>query len=280
MIKNLSRRTAGSILSVLAVLGVIFSLVSIASVWIFRPKVTEALDDSLNILQVVLNTTGGGIGNLRGTLDGTRDDFLLLQNSLINIQSTAQSTSGSLEASANLIGDGLTLTLKDTQTALDSAASSAELIDDTLAFLASIPWLSLDYRPETSLHLSLAQVSSSLDEVPDELQEIETNLNDTAAGLDTFAEDLGALSESMAHFTEDLDDAEKLLDDYDLILTDATDRLSSLQSNLALFSVLASSFVTGVLLWLGVAQVNVLLRGQDYIHHDVKVVSLSDLNRE
>jgi methyl-accepting chemotaxis protein len=280
MLKRPSRRTAGVILSILAALGIIFSLAGIASIWILRPRVTKALGGTLETLQAALGITGSGIGTLRGTLQGTKEDFVLLQSSLDNIQMTAESTSDSLEASANLVGDDLTLTITDTQTALDSAAASAELIDDTLDFLAAIPLLGLDYQPDTPLHLSLTQISSGLEEVPEQLQEIETNLNTTATGLDTFAADLGSLSESLAHFTGDLDDAEGLLDDYDLILTDATGRLTSLQNRLPALSIFASSFLSGMLLWLGVAQVNVLLRGQDYVHHEVKVVNISDLNRE
>jgi chromosome segregation ATPase len=280
VIKDKSRRTVGLILTVFAILGIVFSLVGIAAVWIFRPSVTTTVGEMLGTLQEALSTTEGGIGTLRGTLESTQEDLTLLQSSLENIQATAEITSDSLESSANLVGDDLTLTITDTQTALDSAATSAELIDDTLAFLASIPLLGLDYQPETPLHISLTQVSSGLEDVPEELQEIESHLNATAAGLDTFAEDLDALSENLAHFNDDLDGAEALLDRYDLILTAANNRVTSLESRLSGFSILASSFLSGVLLWLGVAQVNVLLRGQDYVHHDVKVVSLSDLNRE
>ncbi len=278
--KGISRRTTGTILSILAILGIVFSLVGIASVWIFRPRVTNALRGTLETLQAALSTTGGGIGTLRSTLAGVREDLTLLQTSLDNIQLTAESTSDSLEGSANLIGDDLTLTITDTQTALDSAAASAEIIDDTFTFLASVPLLGVDYQPETPLHLRLTQVASGLEEVPGDLQEIEANLNATASGLDTFAEDLDALSENLAHFTDNLDDAEALLDSYDLILTDATSQSAALQNQLTGISIFASSFLSGMLLWLGVAQFNVLLRGQDYVQQDVKVVSLSDLNRE
>ncbi|MCB2203043.1 hypothetical protein KQH56_03465 [bacterium] len=267
-------------MSILAILGITFSLVGIAATWIVRPSVTRAIGESLGTLEDALDTTEGGIGTLRGTLEGTREDLTLLQSSLENIQTTAESTSISLESSANLVGDDLTLTITDSQTALNAAATSAALIDDTLAILASIPLLGLDYQPETSLHISLSQVASGLEDMPDELQEIETNLNDTAAGLGTFAEDLGALSDSLTHFNDDLEGAEGLLDRYDTILTNATGRLSTLQNRLTRLSIFTCSFLTGVLLWLGIAQVNVLLRGQEYVHHDVKVVNLSDLNRE
>jgi hypothetical protein len=39
-------------------------------------------------------------------------------------------------------------------------------------------------------------------------------------------------------------------------------------------------FLTGMLLWLGIAQVYGFIQAQDNIHYQEKIVTLADLNRE
>ena len=188
--------------------------------------------------------------------------------------------SASLDTSSALIGDDLRLTVIDTQVALSSAATSAEIIDDTLVFLASIPLLGADYQPEVPLHISLTKVADSLEDVPQSLASLESNLNTTSSDLTTFSGDLAVLSESLGTFNEDLSDAQSILEDYDSIVSTALIKLENLQSRLGWYTIFTGLVVSGVLLWLGIAQFNVYLRGYDYVHHEEKTVSLSDLTRD
>ncbi len=280
MRKQIPYQTFGKILMILAAAGMLFSLAGIAATWVLRPGVRQNLTSTLNILHSSLITTSNAVEVLSGVIDNAKGDLGLTQSSLDALGSSIESISSSLETSSALIGDDLRLTVIQTQVALDSAATSAEIIDNTLVFLASIPLLGADYQPDVPLHISLSQVAANLNDVPDSLESLESNLNTASDDLNSFSEDLALLSGDLGTFNEDLSDAKSVLNDYDAVVSDALTKLESLQSNLGWYSIFMSLILSGVLLWLGIAQINVYLRGYDYVHHEEKTVSLSDLTRE
>jgi methyl-accepting chemotaxis protein len=280
MRKPIPYKSLGKLMMILAVAGMIFSLIGIAGIWILRPVFMNSITTTLDLFHSTLLTTSDAVEVLSGVIDNSKDDLALIQSSLDSLSTSIDSISISLDTSSALIGDDLRLTVIETQVALSSAATSAEIIDDTLAFLASIPLLGADYQPEVPLHISLAQVAASLDDVPDSLESLESNLNTTSSDLKSFSDDLTLFSDNLGMFNEDLSDTRSILDEYDSVVSNALTRLETLQSRLGGYSIFISLVLSGVLLWLGVAQFNVYLRGYDYVHHEEKIVSLSDLTRE
>jgi septal ring factor EnvC (AmiA/AmiB activator) len=258
----------------------VFSLLGIAGVWIMCPRVTNNLRSVVSLSHDTLETTQSAIVVLASSLDQADQDLGLIQSSLDNLSGSMDSLSASLVTSADLIGDDLNLTLTEVQTALSSAATSAEFIDDTLAFIAAIPLIGADYQPDTPLHLSLAKVADNLEDVPTALSDLETGLDQAAVSLDAFSTDLATLSEDLETTLGDLADSQVILAEYDSILSQAILKLEQVDSRLSLYSVLTTIFLTGVLLWLGISQVYGYLQAQDNIHYQEKIVTLTDLNRE
>lgn len=273
-------RKIGFVLSGFAILGMLFSLLGTAGVWIVRPSLTRSVASVLDLSNNTLVTTQSAIAVLSGSLDQAEQDLGLIQSSLETLSGSMEDISASLTTSGNLIGDNLSLTVTEVQVALVSAAASAEFIDDTLAFIAAIPLIGADYQPETSLHLSLGKVAENLEDVPDSLAALETTLVSAADSLEEFSADLAILSADLETALEDLGDAESILAEYDGILTEAISKVEPVQTRLNLYSVLTSMFLSGVLLWLGVALFSVYLQAQDYIHYEDKIVSLTDLEQE
>jgi hypothetical protein len=263
-----------------AILGMLFSLLGIAGVWILRPRITNNLRSVVSLSHDTLETTQSAIVVLSGSLDQAGQDLGLIQSSMENLSESMDSLSSSLTTSANLIGDDLNLTLTEVQTALSSAATSAEFIDDTLAFIADIPLIGVDYQPDTPLHISLAKVAESLEDVPTTLSDLETGLDQAAVSLADFSTDLATLSEDLETTLGDLEESQVILTEYDSILSQALLKLEQVDSRLTLYSVLTTMFLTGVLLWVGISQVYGYLQAQDNIHYQEKIVTLADLNRE
>lgn len=273
-------RTIGFILSGFAILGMLFSILGIAGIWVLRPGLTRNIASLLDLTDSTLVTTQSAIGVLSGSLDQAKEDLGLIQSSLSSLSESMADISDSLATSGDLLGDDLNLTLTEVQVALSSAATSAEFIDDTLAFIAAIPLLGADYQPETPLHLSLGKVAENLEDVPDSLSALETNLVSASGSLDDFSTDLTTLSTDLEITLDDLGDADAILAQYDAILTGTISKVEQVQTRLGLYSVLTSMFFSGMLLWLGVALFSVYLQAQDHIHYDQKIVSLTDLERE
>lgn len=273
-------RRFGRVLIVLASLGLLFSLVGAISIWIIRPRLQLGLGQTLDLFQATLTTTEDGILVLNSALENSHSNLDLIEGSLDELGTTMLNVSTSLDTSATLVGDDLRQTIIETQVALSSAADSAKFIDDTLAFIAALPFVGADYQPEAPLHIGLEQVASSLDEIPDSLETLEGNLSDTAAGLEAFSTDLATLSENMTAFSADLDDAQTTLQDYDSIVQQALEKLERLEDNLSKYLIFICIFLSGMLLWLGVAQVNVLLQGLAFVNNELQAVNPADLTRE
>jgi predicted PurR-regulated permease PerM len=273
-------RKLSYVLAGFAIFGILFSLLGIASVWVLRPRVTNNLRSVVSLSHETLETTQSAITVLSGSLDQAGQDLDLIQSSMEKLSESMDSLSSSLTTSTNLIGDDLNLTLTEVQTALSSAATSAEFIDDTLAFIAAIPLIGADYQPDPPLHISLAKVAESLEDVPTTLSDLETGLDQAALSLEDFATDLSTLSEDLESTLGDLEESQVILTEYDSILSQALSKLEQIDSHLTLYSVLITMFLTGMLLWLGIAQVYGFIQAQDNIHYQEKIVTLADLNRE
>lgn len=280
MREPLKLRKIGYLLKIFAILGMLFSLVGIGGVWALRPAVTKGAANLLGLSQDALVTTQSAIGFLSGTVDQVDNDLTLLQSTLDSLEASLESIATSLTTSSSLLGDNLNLTLSEVQTAVSSAASSAEFIDDTLAFIAAIPLLGADYQPDTPLHLSLGKVAEDMIDIPDSLTSLETSLDSAATNIESFSENLSSLSDDLTLVLDDLDGAQEILADYDDILSEAIQKIERFNSHLNIYSILTSFFLSAMLLWLGIAQFNVYLQAQEYIHFDQKIVSLTDLDRE
>lgn len=273
-------KTYGLILIVLAIAGIIFSLAGIAAIWLIRPAVSRGLTDILDLADDTLKTTGGGIDVVDEAVISAGENIVALETSLGSLGTTMDNVSLSLESSANLIGNDLRLTVTETQGALDSAAVSAELIDNVLSVVAAIPYVGARYQPAVPLHTSLDQVASNLDQVPATLDTLETSLTDTSTGLDTFSTDLDVLTDNISRLSDDVENARSVLAEYDRIIDNAQRRVDVMQKNLNRATLFTGLFLSGLLFWLAIAQMNVFLQGLGYYRADQPVVNLSDLSRD
>jgi len=265
---------------VISGLGILFSLVGITSIWFVKPRIETSILILLNSSDSILSNTNEGLQVLDGTLDASKTNLDTIESTLTNLDETILSISSSLDSSATLVGDDLRLTVIDTQIALSSAATSAELIDNTLAILAAIPFVGADYQPDVPLHISLDQVAVSLEDIPGSLETIEESLKDTATGLNVLKSDLGDLAGNIGDFEDDLSDAQIVLLEYVRIIEGLEQRSENFQRNLPLYMILISLLLSGIVFWLGFAQVIILLRSITHLRGERQIVNLADIRRE
>lgn len=273
-------RILGIAFIIISSLGILFSLIGITAMWVVRPRIYEASITLIGSMDESLDTTDEVLSILNSILENSKTTLATIEETFTGLEDTIESTSSSLDSSASLVGDDLRLTLLETQTALSSAASSAELIDNTLSILASIPLIGADYQPDVPLHISLSQVASSLEDIPESLEDFEQNLTDTAQGLDTLNENLSEITENIDEFSGDLEDAQQVLIDYRQIIEMTKQRNANLRNNLSLYLILFMLFMSGILFWLGFTQVTILMQGINYFKGEQIVVNLADIRRE
>ena len=280
MKEKTGKQGLGTLLFLIAILGIIFSIFGIAITWYFKPRVQNTIIAVVDSIDQILINTEDGFVVLDSALGSAIGNLNTISITLANLNTTIDSISDSLNSSADLIGGDLRTTIIDTQTALSSAAASAGLVDNTLRFIAAIPLLGADYRPEVPLSVSLEQVSESLDDIPDAFLDIEQYIRETEDGMVSLKADISVLASEIDDYEQDLLDAKLIITEYDLIIDDLREQLSNIRQHTSSFLIIGSIFLTGGFFLLGIAQINILQQGIDYRKGERVTVNLAELQRE
>jgi methyl-accepting chemotaxis protein len=223
----LNIRTLGFTFIIIASLGILFSLSGIGITWVAKPKIQNGVLLIIDSLDNTLTTTSESIKVIDSTIETSINNLTTIENTLDDIDTTFISIAASLDSTARLVGDDLRLTIINTQVAISSAATSAELIDKTLNFVAAIPLIRANYQPTVPLQTSLEEVASSLDDTPDALESIEQGLDDTAEGLVSINTELKNLSVNIKEFKDNLTDAQTIILEYEEIIDQTKDQMLS-----------------------------------------------------
>lgn len=275
-----SYETIGKILIILSSIGLLFSIAGIIFSWAIKPGLQRSLLEISESIEDTLVNTDQGLIVLDSALDNVNSNLEIIVSTFDNLDGTLNGISISMESSAVLVGDDLRQTLVETQIALSSAATSAELIDRTLSIIAAIPFLGAKYQPEVPLHTSLESVAVSMDDIPGSLEEMEMSLSDASKGLVLLNDNLSELSDDMAKFEADLKDAQDILVEYRRIIGDTESQINTFNKNLPRNLLFVNLFVTGILFSLGIAQSITLFQGIAFIEGEKRVVNLADISRE
>ncbi len=280
MKKDFRLRLIGKFFIFFSSLGLIFCLVGIAITWIYTPRLKEPLLGWITSFEDTLVTTREGLRVMDSTIENAKDDLFTIDSSLGNLDYTFEGIISSLDTTKVLIGDDLRLIVLDSQDALFSAATTSKLIDNTLAFIARIPIIGANYKPEVPLHISLGEVATSMEKVPDSLDTIEQTLGATSEGLGTLQTDFVNLSNNLKLLEEDLEDAQAVLGEYNRIVNDLIAQINNFKENLSTYLIIISIFASGIFLWLGITQISILFQGITYNMGEQRVLTLADLQRE
>ncbi len=254
--KHETRKTS-ALLSLIAIIGILFSIIGIGLTWYITPKVQGSVTLLIDILDQTLTNTNDALIVVKNALESTNENLNVIGNTLETLPDTIENISNSLQSSADLIGGELKDTIIDTQTALSSAASSAGLIDNTLKFIAAIPLLGADYRPEVPLSVSLKSVAESLDGIPESFVEIQTFINDSGESLVQLKSDATDLSNSVREFDSVIKDAQKVVMEYNQIVENLQEQLTNLRSFSSNFLLIVGILASFGFFLLGISQFSI-----------------------
>ena len=270
----------GNLLIFIAIIGILFSIFGIATTWYYRPRINDTIFSIIDSIDQILANTNDGLVIIDSTLKASAGNLDIIISTLDNLKGTLTNISVSLGSSADLIGGDLHETIIDTQVALNSAAQSAGLVDNTLRFIAAIPLLGADYRPEVPLSTSLTQVSESLNDIPEAFLEIEQYIRETEGSMDDLQTDVSNLSNDIQDFEDALTEAQVIFSEYSLIFEELRVQLSTIREQTVTFLWVSSILITGGFFLLGVAQVNIYHQGKTLKFGEQVTLNLSELKRE
>lgn len=260
------KRVFGLTLILAAAAAFIFSAFSLYELWHIKPAVTQKVTDVLTLFDQTLSITQDGLVVVGQGVQTTRTDVGSLQTGIQALAQTLHETGPMLDSLTSVTSKALPAVINSTQSSLAAAQNSAQIIDNLLLTVTSLPFLPLaPYKPDVPLHTALSQVSSSLNSLPSALDSINTSLNDGKANLGILEEQLNSMSETTQGIGNSLDNAQAIIDHYKSVNTQLKAQVETAQSNAANWITIAAWILSFLLVWLLIAQLGLGMLGMEML---------------
>lgn len=259
-------RISGLALVSAAVIGLIFSLSGLVLLGVYSTRINANLMGTLDGLSDALAVTAGGLDIAHGAVMEADTALGSLAVTLEGVNTSLTESRPSLESISDLLGTELPNTIRATQDSLESAETSAKNIDNLLTSLSKIPFLgSLVYNPKVPLNKTIGDVSDSLNEIPEDLINAQKGMDLTIETMDSINLELGTIAESTTQIRDSTTETIKVIEDYQVIMDDFNKAVEQLQTNLPRYLRWATAAAVLFLLWLGLAQIGLLIQGSEMV---------------
>ena len=260
---NSFRRITGSLLIFAAILGLVLSLSGLAITWIYKPTITESLQSSLSLIENSLVTTAEGMDLIQQSLQTLEASVASIESTMSTASKTIEDTLPMMDTMAMLLDEELPTTVGAVQTSLNSAYETAQVIDSVLTALT---FLNRDmYNPEVPLHISLANISESLNALPVSFSSMAENIGDTKHNLQVIQVDFVLMQDAVRQIGNSINQYEQIINDYlttiDRILTE----IELLNARISTTINLIALGLTFFLIWMAIAQLGLLYQGMELL---------------
>jgi len=262
------KRITGIVLIIIAALSLLVSLFGLIQIWTIRQPLADAAVVGIDLFAETLDTTSDALRVVSDSLQSASDTVTTVERTTLSVAETMSTTRTTVGSFANLMGKDLPTSIDATRTALKSAQSSAVVVDNVLTMLSRVPLINIQYNPDVPLNVALGNVAKSLDNLPPTFSTIERDLNITGDSLDQVVTSLNELPKTTQQMQRNIADAQKVVARYQSEVDGLQKLIKPIKSSLAkvLMAVeLASAFLV---FWLGVTQVQVLLKGLELLRSD------------
>jgi tetrahydromethanopterin S-methyltransferase subunit B len=255
------KKLIGVVLICITALGFLLSIFVLFQVWNYRQPVINGLQVGLDHTTTLLQTTDEGLYIIDQVVSNVYTSTLLLNDSTKALAQTMQSTTDFMDSAGQFVGQDLINTITNTQTALDSAQSSAKVIDNVLSSIASVPLLGLQYNPGTPLNTAIGNVSDSLDPVQQSLTNFQTNLDTTISNVQGLTDQVNELDSKINTINSNLSSARATIKNYRTQEASLRNTLANAKANLATWITGLATILTIIILLLIVLQIGLFLQG-------------------
>lgn len=256
----------GILLVTISVAGMAISLFGIVGLWQLEANLQTSLQETLSLLSNALQTTADGLAIASQSLDQADSALVSLSAAVEAAGDSVEKTLPLIDTLSTVTTQELPQTISKSQQAIQSAQSSARIIDSTLATLASIPLIGLrGYDRTRPLSGSLAELSKSLDPIATSLRSMEESLTTSKDSLSAIGASTAEIASDITNIRNSLAQAKQVTTQYIQIVADLRQKVNTTQESLPAALNRLSGFFTIVLLWLGLTQIGLLLQGLELL---------------
>ncbi len=264
--KRLVMCIAGIAMVAAGVAGIILCIAGIVVLARVERIVEPVMMKQVELIDRTLATTAEGLALAETSLALAADTAASLETAVAGVGQAVGDTAPMVDSVADLLGEQLPATIRATQDTLASVATSAKLIDDILSVVTAIPLLGIEsYDPEVSLHEGLAEVAASLDEVPISLGAAQEGLTSASGNLEGLQEDFTVMADNLGQISTSLESAQSVVVRYQGTVADLQALAASVRQGLPGWLRLLHLGLSFVLIWLGIAQIGIIIQGWELI---------------
>jgi hypothetical protein len=259
-------RVAGYALMVAGAGGLIFSIVGLVVLGQVQRSIETSVMENLELVGDALAATSEGLALAESSLTQATSTIEALAGTAAGTGEAMSGTVSTLDAVAEFLGEQLPATVRTTQATLMSAATSAKVVDDVLAFITNIPFLgTTQYNPEVPLHQGLEEIATSLDGIPDALGTVQDGLITASGDLKGFGDDLHLMAGNIGEIATSVESAQSVLVQYQDVVSGLQDLVASVQEALPTWLFWLRLGLSLLLIWLGIAQLGLLTQGWELV---------------
>jgi len=262
------------------ILGVIFSLTVITATWLIKGKLENNLANSYKTISSAILNTKDGLTLIGEALSEAEQSLTVVGSSLTTLNDSLFNLSEVSSDSGTLIGTNFVEIVDNAQTSLDSSASGAKLIDDTLNLLSSIPLLGLDFRPKVPLHTSLLDLSTNLNLLPENLHTIESYLAEISLNLGELRLSVELMNTQVSDLISQVNQAKDIIAGYQQTADEIGDEISHLGKLTSSWLTVLSVAISVFMIWLLLIQISPLLQAYELLHGKTHYVKLNDIREK
>jgi methyl-accepting chemotaxis protein len=266
--KFVLNRAVGYVLIIAAITGLVFSLVGIAAVWWVKRPLTQNVMSMIGLTDRTLKATSDALLVTKESLTEAMVDVISMKDTLEATSRAIHATNPMLDSLSDLLTSDLPDTIHATQTSLATAQSSAQVIENFLTSVSSLPLLPIQpYNPPVPLHESLKEVSQSLDALPQSLENMDESLSTSRGNLILIEAEFRIMSRNMQQMNASLLDAQGVITSYQNVVSDLKQRTARLSTNAPRWINNLAWFTTFLLVLIAIAQLGLLVQGLQLIEH-------------
>ena len=260
--RTLIYRILGISLVLAALVGLAVAVIGITGVWKFEAKLLTSLQNTLDLLDTTLQTTADGRTLASDSLEKADTSLETLVSTIETTGKSVQDLVPLLDTLTSITTISLPETITSTQQALESAQTSAGIIDSTLQFIASIPFLGVKQSPTRApLGDALGEVSDSLDDMPDTLRSMDGSLTSARSNLTTFEDHFTAISNNISQIGDSLDTARDVTAQYQEVVANLQTKVQQTREDLPITLAMTAIVLTVIFVWLALTQLGLMMQG-------------------
>jgi hypothetical protein len=258
--QKITNKALAVLLVATTTLGLIVSLFFLIQIWRYRQPVTEKVQSNLIKTSAILKTTNQGLDIIDLAVKNVYTSTVFIDESASTLGQTIQNTNQFVDSASTFVGENLINTITNTQTAINSAQSSAVVIDNILNTLASIPLIGIKYNPSVPLNVALGDVSKSLDPLQVSLLNFQKDLKTTKSNMQKFEGQITLLNKNVIDIKNNLSSTQVVIDNYRNQLKSLQSGIDTAETSLPRWSKNTALILSFIILWFVLIQVGILLQ--------------------